>query len=110
LACFGNAPGLEFFEGVLVVHSDVGTISHNVGMRFAKIAAYCSFFVLIGDCHLEVVVILPCVDLDSWLVGFVSDSIPYSGSKHHLRAPLEVVHHIFKRRLECLLINQVEIN
>jgi len=54
--------------------------------------------------------ILPCVNLESWLICLVSDSISDSGTKHHLGAPHEVVHYVLQTWLEGLLVNHVEVN
>ena len=54
--------------------------------------------------------VLPCVDLEAWLICFVGNTIADSGTKHHLGALHEVVHHVFKSWLKRLLIDEIEIN
>lgn len=55
-------------------------------------------------------VVLSCVNLESGLVGLVSDSEPNSGSKHHLGALHVVIHHVLKSWLEGLFVNKIEVN
>ena len=50
------------------------------------------------------------VDNECFLISFVGDTISYSWAKHHLIAPHEIGHYVLQSRLECLWINQIEVN
>ena len=50
------------------------------------------------------------VYLESRLVRFEGNSIPYKSTKHHLRAVHEVEHNILKLGHEGLFIDQVKVN
>lgn len=52
----------------------------------------------------------PSVNVERSLVGLVGDTVLDFGAKHHLVAAHEVVHDIFKRWLEGLWVDQVEVN
>ena len=49
------------------------------------------------------------VDSESSFILFVGDTISDFGSKHHLIAAHIVIHHIFKRRQEGQLVDEIEI-
>ena len=50
------------------------------------------------------------VNIKRLLIGFVSDSVSYRFTKHHLRAIHEVLHHILKLRHQCLSVNDVKVD
>ena len=52
--------------------------------------------------------ILSGVNEEAGLIGFVSDTIFNFGSKHHLGALHEIIHHVLKLWLQCLLVNYVK--
>jgi len=52
----------------------------------------------------------PSVNVEGPLIGLVSNTILDFGTKHHLIASHEIVHDIFKRWLESLWVNQIEVD
>lgn len=50
------------------------------------------------------------IDVEASLPSLVSDAVLESWAKHHLTAAHEIVQTILKLRLECFLINQIEVD
>ena len=83
-------------EVFLIVDAEFGSLSHNKGLHSSKVGADSLFEVLVIDTNFEVMVILPRVDLESWLISLESYSVSYSGTEHHLRTIHKVPHAVLK--------------
>ena len=95
---------------MLVINTNLGFLSHDIGFHIGKIASNRSLIVLGGDGNFEVVEILSGVNLEPRLVCLEGNSVKHSSTEHHLRASHKVVHAILKSWNECLLVDYVEVN
>lgn len=101
---------LDWLEGALVVDSDSGLLTHDVGVHRSKIGSSGTLVVVLSDAHLEVVVELSGVDLESRLVSLVGDTVSNLGAEHHLGALHEVVHDVLEPGHASLLVDHVEVD
>ena len=53
---------------------------------------------------------LPPENIKRTLISLVCHAVSNLGAEHHLVAAVEIVHHIIKLRLKCLLVDKIEIN
>lgn len=82
---------------------------HNVGVAEPEVRSDSTLPVQAVDGNFEIVVVLPSVDHEPWLILSVSHSEAHSWPEHHLTTPHEVVHHILEFWYVCLLVNQVKV-
>lgn len=80
----------------LIVDAELGGLSHDEGLHRPKVGADCLFEVLIIDTNFEIVVILPRINLESWLISLKSYAVSYSGTEHHLGTIHEVPHAVLE--------------
>ena len=110
LCLLRNRPLLLGLERYLIVYTQSSSLCHHISIHGGKIDSNCTLLILSRQSYFEVMVVLPGIDLESWLVSFVSNTVSYSGAEHHLGALHEVEHHVFKSGFECLFVDQVEVD
>lgn len=83
-------------EVFLIVDAEFGCLSHDKGLHSSKVGADSLFEVLVVDTNFEIMVILPRINLESWLISLKSNAVSYSGTEHHLGTIHKVPHAVLE--------------